>query len=67
MTIFGDSCSDRIFKSVAPRQEKAIDGTNRAGNEKARVRPEEIPCHHRRGQEVVTFSKKQTIFAQGIG
>jgi CRP/FNR family cyclic AMP-dependent transcriptional regulator len=52
-------------KVVAQPQGEAIDGSNRTGQEKVRLRPEEVPCHYRRGQESCGLCEETNDFAQG--
>jgi hypothetical protein len=53
-------------KRCAPPQLEVSVMTPTAGaQEQSRFRPEEIPCHHRRGSKSCGHPKKLTVFTQG--
>jgi len=62
---FGDHDSDKISPIVALLREKDFGATNQIGQEKARLRPKEVPCHYRRGQESCVFSHETNNLLAG--
>jgi CRP-like cAMP-binding protein len=65
VNIFGDHHSDKIFKGVAPRQEKPFMAPTVPAKKKCDFDPRKFLATIGAGRKVVAFPKKQTIFTQG--
>jgi CRP/FNR family cyclic AMP-dependent transcriptional regulator len=65
VNIFGDYHSDKISRSVPPRQEKPLMAPTVPTKKKCDFDPTKFLATIGEGRKVVAFPKKQTIFTQG--